>query len=224
MDEEQLEEIEGLRAIFGEDLRIESSTVPRKLRVKVEGGMIYLNLPEGYPSEEVLSVTVSDGGKVGKEINAELNEYAEMNFGGACCMAVVDQYRALLENAKHQEVNEDEDSGEEEGADAPEDHGGWIVSIGENWTKVAVDVRPGRPKTEVTNPTDIRRSKATSLDMDIAAPARLGAANAELFKFLSRKLKISRDDITFSSSRKTRSKCLTLSNITPAEIVERMNA
>eukprot|EP01063_Lacrimia_lanifica_P013505 TRINITY_DN2014_c0_g1_i1.p1 TRINITY_DN2014_c0_g1~~TRINITY_DN2014_c0_g1_i1.p1 ORF type:complete len:231 (+),score=103.93 TRINITY_DN2014_c0_g1_i1:56-748(+) len=230
MDAEQLEEIEGLVGIYGDEVTVVSSDVPRKLEVKVAGAVLYLTLPAGYPEEAPLRVALGVGGAAGKKITAELEATAEMNIGGGCCMVAIDQCRELLETAEAEKLQGDaeDDEGEEEGAAPESNHGGWIVSTNDPgsppWVKIAVEVKPGRPRTEIMNPTDIRRSKAPSLDVDVAAPARLGAANTELFKFLSRKLKIARDDIEFASSRKTRSKCLTLKGITVEEVVARMQA
>ena len=226
MEEEQREEIEGLQCVLADDLELVSDTVPLKVKVKVQGATLYLTMPGGYPEGEALVVSVSQTGTRGKKMADELNDLAECNLGGACAMSVVDRYQELLEVEKLKAAG---DTQKEHGSDSGEEsseptysHGGWIASTADGAVKIAVDVRPGRPKTEITNFTDIRRSKAGSLEMDVSAPARLGAANAELFKFLSRRLKISRDDISFASSRKTRAKCLSLSGISVDEIVSRM--
>ncbi|KAJ9466735.1 hypothetical protein DIPPA_18430 [Diplonema papillatum] len=225
MNEAQSDELDGLQSLFGDDIQI-IPTSPAKVEVKMEGTVLYLTMPPGYPDEDVLQIALGHSGNKAKKMLGQLKETAGLNQGSSCAMVVIETLASLLaEEKEYQTKKEAYNSDDSDHGKRPEgSYGAWVVTEGPGWIKIAIDVKPGKPQTVITNPTDLRRAKAETIEVDVAAPARLGAANSELFKFLSRKLKVNKDNIEFASSRKTKNKCLKLSGITSAEVFERINS
>ena len=223
-DELQIEEIEGIVGMYGDDITITNNTSPRSLEIKVSQRTMYITLPKGYPEEESLQVRISEGGKRGREITKRLKDITESNKGCPSILCIIDEFNSTSEVELSEEVGQTSDDESDDPEPSIGTSGGWIVSETPTLTKIAVDVKPGRPQTVITNPTDLRRRKADSIQIDVAAPARLGAANKELFKYLSRHLSVPREDIEFGSSRKTRSKCLAIKGVSAVDLNERMIA
>ena len=88
----------------------------------------------------------------------------------------------------------------------------------ENSTTFTVRVIPRSSKTEIVGELE------GALKIKLKSPPVDGAANAELIRFLSKLLSIPKSNIGIASGETSRSKRMTISGITPAQINEILQA
>jgi uncharacterized protein (TIGR00251 family) len=85
-------------------------------------------------------------------------------------------------------------------------------------TRISVRVRPGAASSEVVGWAD------GIYTVRIAAPPVDGKANAELVKFLSKKLGVARSSIRIIRGEKSRLKLIAVASIPESEITQRLSS